>query len=162
MGIYCVQPSITASSLWDFAVALYAQPGVQSLCLMLQDCHAVNVNLTLYARWLEVRQIPLDLPAAHACIAGWDKTYVQALRQLRRQMKQEFAGAVEGVRHQIKRAELLAERQELVWLEQLAISWAQTDKLAAGENLQLYLRHLQVPEPVIIEAITRLTEWRPN
>ncbi len=158
MGIYRVESS--ASSLWDFAVGLYTQPGVDSLCLDLQDNYAVNVNMLLFARWLETRQLLLDLPAALGCISAWDKNYVQTLRQLRRQMKAEFAGSlaqVEEVRDQIKRAELQAERQELIWLEQLANTWPGTTGVAAGENVHAYLSYLQLPAEVIAHAVASLT-----
>lgn len=142
----------TQSSLWDFAVALYAQPGIEPLCLRLQDEHAANINVLIFACWLEIRQIQLDLPAALARVSDWDRDYVQTLRQLRRQMKQEFAGNltdVATVRDQIKHAELLAEGQQLRWLEGLASTWSQSGGIAAGENLRIYLNHLQVPEATI-------------
>lgn len=145
-------------SLWDFALALYTRPGVAPLCLALQDKHGANVNLVLFSCWLEVRQLPLDLPAALACVSTWETRYVQPLRALRRQMKQEFAAnlaEVAEVREQIKRAELSAERQELHWLEQLASEW-QSAPACAGDNLALYLRHLQVPEQELATSVQAL------
>lgn len=43
--------SRTANSLWQFSIAVYAQPQVPPACLWLQDQHEVDVNLLLYAGW---------------------------------------------------------------------------------------------------------------
>ncbi len=40
-----------ANSLWQFSLAVYAQPQVPPACLWLQDQHEVDVNLLLYAGW---------------------------------------------------------------------------------------------------------------
>lgn len=157
--IYCVESS--ASSLWDFAVGLYTQPGVSSLCLELQDKYAVNVNVLLFARWLETRERRIELAAALACVSDWDKNYVQVLRQLRRQMKMEFAESlmqVADVRDQIKRAELQAERLELHWLEQLAGDWPQASDLIAGQNIRAYLQSQQVPDAIVADTIASLIQ----
>lgn len=153
-GIYRVE--FAPSPLWDFALAIYTRSGVEPLCLRLQDNHAVNIPVLLFARWLEARQQALDLPAVLACVTHWDSHYVQVLRGLRRQMKRDYGGSVELLREQIKRVELLAERQELDWLEQLARDWPRNATLAAGDNLRVYLGQLGVPELVIVEAIASL------
>lgn len=142
--------------LWDFAVALYTRPGVADLCLALQDNHSVNVNVLLYARWLETQQLPLELSAAMACVGDWDIRYVQALRKLRRALKQEFAAdldQVAAVREHIKMAELRAEQQELLWLERLASGWKPSPDLRAGDNLRQYLESLQVPQTDIVASL---------
>ena len=146
------------SPLWDFALAIYTRPGVEPLCLRLQDNHAVNIPLLLFAYWLETGQRRIELSEALACIGSWDKAYVQVLRKLRRQMKQDYGEEVEVAREQIKRAELLAERQELYWLEQLARDWPHDPALKRGDNLRAYLVQLKVPEAVIAEVIAGLLE----
>lgn len=143
---------------------LYTQPSVAPACLYLQDDWSTNVNLLLFARWLETRQLRLgatELQAALGRIGDWDSRYVQALRQLRRQMKQDFAEnlmQIANVREQIKRAELLAERQELLWLEELAEDWTQCESVAAGDNLSFYLNYLKVTETDIAAAHTALVK----
>ena len=54
-----------ASALWDYAVDLYARPGVREACLALQDRAGADVNLLLLACWLGATGRRLD-PAALA------------------------------------------------------------------------------------------------
>jgi uncharacterized protein (TIGR02444 family) len=148
----------SSPSLWDFAVNLYTRPGVAALCLRLQDEYGVNVPLLLFARWLELRNQAMDLPAALNRVDRWHREYVEPLRELRRKMKVDFARELDliaPVRNQIKDAELLAEKQELNWLAQLADDWHPT-ALDAGRNLRLYLAYLQVPEHLAAETLAIL------
>lgn len=147
--------------LWDFSLAHYAKPQVAEHCLQLQDSYGVNVNVLLWALWLESQHKLLTgerLQVALAAIAQWDINYVQALRELRRKMKQDFAddlAQVADVRDQIKHAELLAEKQEQQWLADVAQGWSETtSEIAKGKNLSLYLEYSQVPLAVI-EQIKR-------
>ena len=41
-----------ADVFWSYALAVYQQPGVKTLCLQLQDVHQANVNLLLLSGWL--------------------------------------------------------------------------------------------------------------
>lgn len=132
------------AALWDFAVALYSSPDVEKTLLYLQDHFKVNVNLVLWACWLQKRHIALDQPllqAAENAIAGWDNSVVQNLRQLRRQLKADAADdeLIAQLREQIKSAELLAERQCLNLLADLAISPCQRN--GEPDNLGFYLSH---------------------
>ena len=47
-----VRETDAAGALWDFAVRLYAEPGVGEACLALQDRFGVDVPLLLWAAWL--------------------------------------------------------------------------------------------------------------
>jgi uncharacterized protein (TIGR02444 family) len=155
--------SLTLPQLWDYALALYAKPQVADCCLHLQDAYEVNVNLALWCVWLDVRQIALTterLAAAITAIGVWDKSYVQVLRQLRRKMKMEFAqnlALVASVREQIKQTELLAEKQEHLWLEELANLWLpESNEITAGKNLKFYLSAVNVPHADIEKALAVL------
>ncbi len=145
----------TLDSLWDFSLALYAQPGVADACLRLQDEHGLNVNLLLWCVWLECKGLFPDqaqLEQAQRQTHGWDQNYVVPLRQLRQRMKAEFGTrdlAIEQVRRQIKEAELAAERQLQMQLQSLSCGWWPiAEGLSAGrwkngpfesENLRRYL-----------------------
>ena len=140
-------------SFWDFSLQQYARPGVADVCLQLQDQHAVNVNLLLWCVWLERRGLVLNqerLGEAQQRIQAWDEHYVIPLRQLRRRMKTEFGlvdAGIEQVRHQIKQAELLAEKQVQKQLESVAENWRDTASdapLSAGHNLVFYLQEYKV------------------
>lgn len=151
-------------SLWDFSLTHYARAGVADACLRLQDEHGVNVNLLLWSAWLESRGLFLDaarLRNAQKRIRAWDEHYVVPLRQLRRRMKAEFGVAdkdIERVRQQIKKAELLAEKQLQLWLEEDAQTWSQSvaqenHPPSSGDNLRFYLQQLNIADTTIAELV---------
>jgi uncharacterized protein (TIGR02444 family) len=163
-------PSVSSdshSSLWNFSLARYARTGVADVCLRLQDEHGVNVNLLLWCAWLEACGLMLDearLSDAQERIRAWDERYVVTLRQLRSNMKAEFGvidKGIEGVRQQIKQAELLAEKQVQLWLEETAQAWHPSDESghnlpSAGDNLRFYLHQLNVAESTITDLASLL------
>lgn len=160
-------------SLWDFSLALYAQPGVAESCLRLQDEQGINVNLLLWCVWLECNGWHLDqgrLHEAQRCTRGWDKHYVIPLRHLRQRMKAEFGtanGAIEKVRGHIKQAELAAERELQMLLQHLTQQWLQQadglapettgDKKFEGKNLRRYLDEAGVKRGAIDSLVQCLT-----
>ena len=148
--------------LWDFSLATYSLPQIADACLHLQDSHGVNVNVLLWSHWLGMRQIALTvtrLELALATIAHWDIDCVQALRQLRRNIKHEFVCDIEklkmvALREEIKRAELLAEKYLQQCLENLSAVWQmESSAVAIVSNMQLYLDYLKLP-PLAIEQAT--------
>ena len=153
------------SSLWNFSLEYYARAGVADACLQLQDTCGVNVNLLLWCIWLERRGVCLDesrLASAQKRIQSWDAHYVIPLRQLRRRMKAEFGvedNAIEQLRSQIKSAELLAEKQLQIWLEDELQHWKLVEDscpLIAGANLRLYLQQFNLPEAAIAQHLALL------
>ncbi len=147
------------ASLWDFALALYAAPGVENVCLRLQDDFQANTNVVLWSCWLDalnIRLTPERLEQAQKRIASWDNTVVAPLRQLRRDLKQQASQdqQVDSCRQAIKSAELAAEKVELDWLEALAGDWLmETMPLPLGENVLHYLNTLRVPKNLIEEIL---------
>ena len=151
----------TENHLWVFSSALYAKPHIADCFLQLQDRYKANVNVLLWSIWLERQQVRLTsdrLAAALELIQQWDVDYVQVLRELRRKIKSrlDFAqnlGFIVSVREKIKQAELLAEKQEQEWLEQVAQDWSwESVQLKEGENLGLYLHFLNIPQMFIEEV----------
>jgi uncharacterized protein (TIGR02444 family) len=115
------------SGLWDWAVQAYARPGVAETCLELQDGHGQNVPYLLWGAWAAGSGRVLDaddLEAGVDTARAWDEGAVRPLRTLRRGLKAPIPdmddAAREGVREQIKAAELAAERALLEGLEPLA------------------------------------------
>lgn len=131
-------------SLWDFALALYSSPGVEETVLHLQDQANANVNVLLWACWLQKRGIVLTesmLASAKAAIESWDESVVQVLRKLRRQLKSEEgkSAVIAALRGEIKSAELLAERHCLDLLSAIPVD---TPGSVEPDNLGFYLQHL--------------------
>lgn len=104
--------------LWDFALALYAKPGVEAACLTLQEEAGLDVCEVLFHCWL----YSCGLEAAPAALARqreqrclWQRDVTEVLRGLRRNLKASAAGneQVASLRETIKQAELMAERENL-------------------------------------------------
>jgi uncharacterized protein (TIGR02444 family) len=98
--------------LWQFSLAVYAQPGVPAACLHLQDTFDVDVNLLLCAAWLGAAQgvllTPSDLVQLDEHVAAFRNTLIRPLRRVRRELKSADAGAYAT----IKAAELTLEQIE--------------------------------------------------
>ena len=111
------------SEFWDWAVAVYARPGVAEACLDLQDSHGQNVPLLLWAAWRGG-----DVAAAVGLARAWEDEVVAPLRGVRRRLKGR-AGA-ETLRERVKAVELEAERTLMLALEAVAGALLDADALA--------------------------------
>ncbi|MEX1031842.1 MAG: TIGR02444 family protein [Cellvibrionaceae bacterium] len=137
-----------SGSLWEFALALYSSPGVEETALHLQDAGNINVNILLWACWLEARAIPLTpalLSQAKSTIVAWDTEVIRVLRGLRRRLaqlepEQETAQQIRGL---IKQAELLAEKRCLSLLGDMATPLG-GEALPLGHNMGCYLKDLPI------------------
>ena len=117
-----------SQSLWDFAVALYARPGVAEACLRRQDEEGADVCLLLAALWLEQRGIAdsaTRVAQLERLARPWQAGVSGALRQLRRAWKSAAAEDAElaELRRQLATLELQAERILLQRLEALTSNW---------------------------------------
>lgn len=128
---------------WDFALRIYASPGVAKLCLDLQEHYGVDVNVLLIAlfAWAE-RQVVVnadDVAAADAAVRAWRDDVVHPLRAIRRRLKSGPPPApdhtTEDLRTTIKSAELRAEQIEQAvlagWLDRLTPHGAGDDASVA-------------------------------
>ncbi len=112
--------------LWDFAVALYARPGVASACLRLQNRHGVDVPLLLAAIWhAAAGRGVLDRRRCatwRAVARRWHRRAIGPLRAARNAIKADATRdpAVAALRKAILAAELEAERLCLAEIEALA------------------------------------------
>ncbi len=105
------------SPFWHFSLGLYRAPGVADACLLLQDEAGVDVNLLFFLLWnasLKRQVSSNDVHAVDSHIAGWRKTAVIPLRDIRRALKSATGliepGAAELFRTRVKGLELEAER----------------------------------------------------
>lgn len=112
------------TDLWTWALQAYAADGVQEACLTLQDSADQDVPLLLWAAWAARTGRPLDaetLEAACDLARAWRDQAIAPLRAVRRGLKIRHPdlddAAREGVRAQVKAAELAAERALLQGLE---------------------------------------------
>lgn len=154
----------SSGSLWDFSLSLYTASGVESVCLRMQDDFQAKVTILLWCCWLEVRNVHLTsarLAQAQQRLAPWDDTVIKPLRQLRREIRQQYGvdeEAIEACRQKIKSAELAAEQVALSWLESLSCEWeAAPAPVRRGENAECYLRILKVPDRMIGETVATLS-----
>lgn len=120
-------------SLWDWALAAYAKPDVPEATLALQDEHGFNTSLLLWAAWAGP---DLDQTANGVQTAVvWDETVLWPLRNVRRALKSSRPpfddAAREGLREDVKAAELRAERVLMEALESLSGKGEDVDVPAA-------------------------------
>jgi uncharacterized protein (TIGR02444 family) len=110
-------------AIWEWALAAYARPGVPEACLRLQDEHGQNTSFLLWAVWAETADPALLRRAADIAVR-WEATALVPLREVRRALKPAFPpvedAAREGLREDVKAAELRAERVLMETFESLA------------------------------------------
>ena len=123
--------------LWNFALELYAKPGVEKACLTLQDAGS-DVCLLLTGAWLQrrgVRCLNERLIALRHVAVPWQREVLTPLRQMRSGWRARAAQDAElaRLRAEVKKLELEAERMLLERLQSLAESWPGEE----GENAWL-------------------------
>ncbi|PDT46455.1 TIGR02444 family protein [Sinorhizobium fredii] len=142
--------------LWDFALQLYAAPGVGEACFTLQDECRVDVPLLLFSAWLSKQSVALtasDLARIDGIVADWRSEVVQPLRAVRRRLKSGPYPApttvTEALRNGVKGVELSSEKIELAVLETEgeALIAAGAFAVDATGNLAVVLRHFRAADP---------------
>jgi len=130
---------------WAFSLHLYAQAGVESACLALQE-EGADVNLLLLCCWLGGTGRRLDrrrLRSVIAAVASWQEQIVVPLRLVRRNLKRESwrvsASGRRALRQHLATAELQAEHlEQLLLASQVADLPRRAGKNFAAENLAGY------------------------
>ena len=105
--------------LWDFVLATWSRPGVESACLDLQDTHRHCVALWLWRAWAVAEGRAVDLATLAEAVAlarDWEVQAVAPVRAARRALSR-LAGADAPAREAFRAAELAAERALLTALE---------------------------------------------
>ncbi|MFI8741702.1 TIGR02444 family protein [Stutzerimonas zhaodongensis] len=114
--------------LWNFALACYAEPGVEKACLELQAL-GMDVCLLLACVWLEIRGIRQNaqrLEDLKLLSKDWQSAVVLPLRNLRQAWREQAAIDTElaSLRQRVKTLELDAERTQLDRLQQATQHWS--------------------------------------
>ena len=76
--------------LWDYSLKLYTHEDVKQLCLTLQDCYDINVNMILWCCWYASEQgqfSPKLLNQILAYNAPWHDNVTRQLRQARQWLR---------------------------------------------------------------------------
>lgn len=142
--------------LWDFALKLYAAPGVGDACLLLQDESGVDVPVLLFCAWLSKNDVALteaEIARIDGLAKEWHEEVVKPLRAVRRRLKTGPSPAptkeTETLRNSVKGVELSSEKIELAMLETegRALIASGRPPVDVGENLALALRHYRGAEP---------------
>ena len=106
--------------LWQYACQVYAQAGVETALLELQDKQGADINLILQALWLASEGRAWTKGCIPNDYGKWITEQVLPLRQMRRSMKVDWVeqrGVVyEDFRQQVKKLELKAEQYALAML----------------------------------------------
>lgn len=147
------QESERARSLWRFAGALYAQPGVDEACLRLQDEAGLDVCELLWLCWLERSGRAPGMLEELEQVRAWQRHYTWALRRLRRELKPVCATLprLAALRETIKRAELEAEHETLRRLAELA----QRDQPAGDADFERWHGNLSSSHAVLVARTRR-------
>ena len=149
---------------WNFALRLYARPGVAPACLELQDRQGKDVIIALYCCWLGAsgrgRLGEGGLSEAEATARPWRGAVVEPLRRTRHALK-GVAGA-EALYGRMKQIELDAERIAFQRLAPLAPepdpqAPAEARVAAARDNLLLYVADAAPAAAPIIAALGEMT-----
>lgn len=115
------------TDLWTFALACYARPGVEALCLDLQE-DGVDICLLLCGSWLEARAIECTtqrLQQLQRLADSWQGDVVSPLRRLRQSWRvaAQTDAELSGIREQVKALELAAEKTLLGRLGGMTSDW---------------------------------------
>ncbi len=143
----------TTGSFWSFSTNYYSLPGKADICLALQDCKSMDVNVLLFMLWQAQQRRRLsraDIESVVAFVENWRMSVVQPLRSVRRFLKDPGqpweAPEIRAFRERIKREELFAERIQQEAMAAAFPAPGQDDSVlsAARTNLALYADLLKV------------------
>ncbi len=107
-------------TLWEWAVAVWAKPGVEDACLALQDVAGQSVVLILWRAWLERYGRAVARPQIERAISlarAVEDERLKPLRAARRSLSRSDAGY-----GRLREQELAAERALIESLEGLPVA----------------------------------------
>lgn len=102
------------NEFWNYAIKVYSDPEIASVCQALQNRFQLSVNCLLFALWLadQSRVLPVDFDETES--VGWRLQVLEPLRRLRYQLRRTKRSAEEEYCYQqMKAAELSAEKVEI-------------------------------------------------
>jgi uncharacterized protein (TIGR02444 family) len=142
-------------SLWEDAGRLYARPGVEALCLALQDDHGQCVSFLLWAGWAaRAGRFPdrAELGEAAALARAVEERVLRPVRGARRALKRSGPAAAAAV---VSAAELDAERRLLEALERAAPAAGPPVEVVAGLSMAIEAWAGGTPLPEQVAALAR-------
>lgn len=142
------------SAFWDFTLQVYGREGVSPAVIALQDRHGLDVDILLFCCWTGSTGHgalgPSEIARAKTVADPWQSQVVNALRTIRRRIKDGFEGTPPGLpdalRKQILSQEIDAERLEQIMLEATVTSAPDPSRPAearaanAAASLAVYLK----------------------
>jgi len=141
--------------LWDFAVAIHGEPGVDAGLIDLQDNHGQCVSYLLWAVWAVRRGRRVgeaELILAVRLARDWEAEVGGPLRAVRRTLKRPWPPMAdtrrEALRTKVKASELSAERTLLEALEALTPRQGRGDGADVAERLYAAMAAWSSPAPV--------------
>jgi len=141
--------------LWTFSLDRYGRNGVPPLCLALQECLSLDVNILLFCIWQGDSGNAFKAQELHVATAAarhWHETTVLPLRAVRQILKSRRFGhdaeTQEAFRTTIKKEELRAEQMEQDLLAAAAVPDQCEGAGTAEQNVRAYLEMMGVePSP---------------
>lgn len=139
--------------LWDFALALYARPGVEDACLTAQ-ADGADVCLLLCGAWLDWQAQPYQTAYAQALQTLAEQRQTQLIKPLRALRQHLRSGAAHNarlaqLRTQVKTLELEAERQLLEQLQQMMQTRLDQRSEPTGNWLSSLAKPLKANHPTL-------------
>ncbi len=149
------------NDLWDYALALYRQPGVEPACLELQQGWPLGINRLLFCCWLAAEGRSLQPQSLRAGTATqWQHNITAPLRALRYQVREQVKHEPElaPCYQALRQAELACEQVELARLFSLGRGWRVATDTGLEDltlhNLCEYLRFEGVaPEAELLRVL---------
>lgn len=168
---------------WDFSLAIYRHASIQTLVLEMQDKFSINVNLVLWAMWLDNQQKVLKLdqwPEIEQRINPW-VTHTKRYRHFRRELKAQIASASQNhatenqslqlgeplitewvnFRSRVLKLELLSEQYQQALLFSLTSHAAALPQHQSGQHLNLstlLTHHWRLPTSYLYKVIQRIED----
>ncbi len=161
-------------AFWDFSLALYAQSGIEPLCLMLQDEFGIDVNLVLLAAWTASRNVRIEPDLAgrlQSMGRNYQTTVMQPFRAARRGLKRwpDAAGLgdlVAGQRRRLRAIELDLERLEQLRLAGLVDACRPVSGTSGAvlfrANLEALYPGIPLPETALASFVEKVVALRPG
>ncbi|WP_051237270.1 TIGR02444 family protein [Ottowia thiooxydans] len=128
--------AVDAEAAWEYALQVYARPGVATACLLLQNELDLDVLVLLHLAHVSspigaAAITSSDVEAADTCVRNWRNSVVRPLRSARRAIAKDNP-ALSELRATIQKAELAAERHALMRLAALPSATDLTQTKSTG------------------------------
>ncbi|MCL9685476.1 TIGR02444 family protein [Legionella maioricensis] len=125
--------------LWDYSLKLYANEDIKQLCLAIQDCYDINVNIVLWCCWYASERGEFSQEFLNQILtdnAPWHAHVTHQLRQARQWLRNQHQNKfVQPFRHQILQLEITSEAFQQKQLYELSINQHKTTHNSINANI---------------------------